>query len=415
MRRARERWIADVLEFSRGAHGGAGVPAPVRRPGVPATPRPPRAGTRCSWRAARAPNCAPRARRWAIRSSRLLQGAGRQTAAPPHGTRSRFPRRSHYAVARWNIERVDALIALSLGVVRESGDGGGEDGAARPDRRGRKCCSRSASGCPASRRARRRSPTTRSAISRPGWRSCRRATKRSTAGSSDRKRWKAMTDVSSKRIERPAPLLRVGIGGPVGSGKTALTLALCRALRDRYDVAVVTNDIYTEEDAQFLVRNEALAPERIIGVETGGCPHTAIREDASINLEAVDAAESPLPGPRSRHHRVGRRQSRGDLQPRAVGPDALRDRRRRRRQDPAQGRPGHHQVRSARHQQDRPRAHGRSLARGDGPRRAARCAGSGLSSSPISRPGTDSIPSSASSKPRDCLPRTPSIPERRLP
>ena len=81
--------------------------------------------------------------------------------------------------------------------------------------------------------------------------------------------------------------LRVGIGGPVGSGKTALTLALCRAFRDRYDVAVVTNDIYTEEDAQFLVRNEALAPERIIGVETGGCPHTAIREDASINLEAV--------------------------------------------------------------------------------------------------------------------------------
>jgi len=81
--------------------------------------------------------------------------------------------------------------------------------------------------------------------------------------------------------------LRIGIGGPVGSGKTALTLALCKALRDRYQIAVVTNDIYTEEDAQFLVRNEALAPERIIGVETGGCPHTAIREDASINLEAV--------------------------------------------------------------------------------------------------------------------------------
>jgi urease accessory protein len=81
--------------------------------------------------------------------------------------------------------------------------------------------------------------------------------------------------------------LRVGIGGPVGSGKTALTLALCKQLRDRYNIAVVTNDIYTEEDAQFLVRNEALAPERIIGVETGGCPHTAIREDASINLEAV--------------------------------------------------------------------------------------------------------------------------------
>ena len=82
--------------------------------------------------------------------------------------------------------------------------------------------------------------------------------------------------------------LRVGIGGPVGSGKTALTLALCRALRDSYELAVVTNDIYTEEDAQFLVRNGALPPERIIGVETGGCPHTAIREDASINLEAVE-------------------------------------------------------------------------------------------------------------------------------
>jgi urease accessory protein len=81
--------------------------------------------------------------------------------------------------------------------------------------------------------------------------------------------------------------LRVGIGGPVGSGKTALTLALCRALRDRYSVAVVTNDIYTQEDAAFLVRHEALEAERIIGVETGGCPHTAIREDASINLEAV--------------------------------------------------------------------------------------------------------------------------------
>jgi urease accessory protein len=81
--------------------------------------------------------------------------------------------------------------------------------------------------------------------------------------------------------------LRVGIGGPVGSGKTALTLALCKAMRDTYEVAAVTNDIYTQEDAQFLVRNEALPPERIIGVETGGCPHTAIREDASINLEAV--------------------------------------------------------------------------------------------------------------------------------
>ncbi len=82
--------------------------------------------------------------------------------------------------------------------------------------------------------------------------------------------------------------LRIGIGGPVGSGKTALTLALCQQLRQRYNIAVVTNDIYTKEDAEFLTRNEALSPDRIIGVETGGCPHTAIREDASMNLEAVD-------------------------------------------------------------------------------------------------------------------------------
>lgn len=81
--------------------------------------------------------------------------------------------------------------------------------------------------------------------------------------------------------------LRIGIGGPVGSGKTALTLALCLRLRDTYNIAVVTNDIYTKEDAEFLTRNEALTADRIIGVETGGCPHTAIREDASMNLEAV--------------------------------------------------------------------------------------------------------------------------------
>ena len=81
--------------------------------------------------------------------------------------------------------------------------------------------------------------------------------------------------------------LRVGIGGPVGSGKTALMDALCKHLRDRYDIAAITNDIYTREDAEFLTRSGALAPDRILGVETGGCPHTAIREDASINLAAV--------------------------------------------------------------------------------------------------------------------------------
>ncbi len=82
--------------------------------------------------------------------------------------------------------------------------------------------------------------------------------------------------------------LRVGIGGPVGSGKTALVEALCKRMRNDYHIAVVTNDIYTKEDAEFLIRHEALAQERIIGVETGGCPHTAIREDASMNLAAVD-------------------------------------------------------------------------------------------------------------------------------
>ncbi len=84
----------------------------------------------------------------------------------------------------------------------------------------------------------------------------------------------------------PRPL-KIGIGGPVGSGKTALTEALCLRLRDGCDMAVITNDIYTKEDAEFLVRRGALAAERVVGVETGGCPHTAIREDASVNLEAV--------------------------------------------------------------------------------------------------------------------------------
>lgn len=83
-------------------------------------------------------------------------------------------------------------------------------------------------------------------------------------------------------------ILRVGIGGPVGSGKTALVDALCKKMRDQYEIGVVTNDIYTREDQQFLIRSQALPEERILGVETGGCPHTAIREDASMNLAAVE-------------------------------------------------------------------------------------------------------------------------------
>jgi urease accessory protein len=89
--------------------------------------------------------------------------------------------------------------------------------------------------------------------------------------------------------------LRVGVGGPVGSGKTALVDGVCKRLRDRFEIAVITNDIYTREDAEFLVRSQALPPERIVGVETGGCPHTAIREDASINLEAADRLERRFP------------------------------------------------------------------------------------------------------------------------
>jgi len=93
----------------------------------------------------------------------------------------------------------------------------------------------------------------------------------------------------------PRPL-KIGIGGPVGSGKTALVETLARRLRDHFDMAVITNDIYTQEDAQFLVRRGALPAERVVGVETGGCPHTAIREDASVNLEAVHELLGRFPG-----------------------------------------------------------------------------------------------------------------------
>jgi len=101
-------------------------------------------------------------------------------------------------------------------------------------------------------------------------------------------------DPVSAMISANGPL-RIGVGGPVGSGKTALMDALCKRLRDSYDIAAITNDIYTKEDAEFLTRSGALAPERIVGVETGGCPHTAIREDASINLAAVADLRAKFP------------------------------------------------------------------------------------------------------------------------
>ena len=134
--------------------------------------------------------------------------------------------------------------------------------------------------------------------------------------------------------------LRVGVGGPVGSGKTALMDALCKRLRERYEIAAITNDIYTKWDAEYLVRSGALAPERIAGVETGGCPHTAIREDASINLAAVADMRTKFPDARSGADRIRRRQSGRDVLAGARRSHDLRHRRRRRRQDSVQGRPG---------------------------------------------------------------------------
>ena len=154
---------------------------------------------------------------------------------------------------------------------------------------------------------------------------------------------------------QPRPL-RVGIGGPVGSGKTALTLALCQALRDRYQIAVVTNDIYTDEDAQFLVRNDALAARAHHRRRDRRLPAYGDPRGRLDQPRGRRPAHAALRRSRPDLRRKRRRQSRRDLLPGAVRPHALRDRRRRRRQDPAQGRAGHHALRPAGHQQDRPRA-----------------------------------------------------------
>ena len=172
--------------------------------------------------------------------------------------------------------------------------------------------------------------------------------------------------MSASTIHGP---LRVGVGGPVGSGKTALMDALCKRLRDRFEIAAITNDIYTKWDAEYLVRSGALAPERIAGVETGGCPHTAIREDASINLAAVADMRKKFPD-----LDLVLIESGGDNLAATFSPEladltiyvidvAAGDK------IPSKGGPGITRSRSARHQQDRSRAACRRLARGDAARR----------------------------------------------
>ena len=167
----------------------------------------------------------------------------------------------------------------------------------------------------------------------------------------------------------PKQPLRVGVGGPVGSGKTALMEQLCKRLKDKLDIAAITNDIYTKEDARILVEAGALPAERIMGVETGGCPHTAIREDASINLAAVADMRKRFPDLDMILIEFGRRQPRRHLLARAGRSYDLCHRRLGRRKNPAQRRPRHHPLGPSRHQQDRPRPLCRRFARGDGPRR----------------------------------------------
>ena len=177
--------------------------------------------------------------------------------------------------------------------------------------------------------------------------------------------------VQELMMKSPHGPLRVGVGGPVGSGKTALMDALCKHLRERYEIAAITNDIYTKWDAEYLVRSGALAPERIAGVETGGCPHTAIREDASINLAAVAEMRRKFPELDLILIESGGDNLAATFSPELADLTHLRHRRRGRRQDPLQGRARHHPLRSPGHQQDRSRALRGGLTRGHGARRHA--------------------------------------------
>lgn len=166
---------------------------------------------------------------------------------------------------------------------------------------------------------------------------------------------------------RPA---RIGVAGPVGSGKTALLDGLCKAMRERYRIAVITNDIYTYEDAEFLVRSGALPADRILGVQTGGCPHTAIREDPSINQEAVEEMLRRFPDLDLLFLESGGDNLAASFSPELVDVFHLRHRCGGRGQDPEEGRAGGHAQRPARDQQDRPGTSGGRGPPGDGARRA---------------------------------------------
>ena len=162
--------------------------------------------------------------------------------------------------------------------------------------------------------------------------------------------------------------LRLGIGGPVGSGKTALVDALCKRMRDEFEIAVVTNDIYTKEDAMFLVRSKSLDEERIVGVETGGCPHTAIREDASMNLTAIDELHRRFDNLDIVIVESGGDNLSATFSPELCDLDVVCNRRIGRRQDSSKRWPGNYKIRPADHQQNRSCTLRRSFTRSNAPR-----------------------------------------------